>query len=183
MDFYIDVLTKPDAEMRENVLLNTIYTKFHKALYELNSTVIGVSFPQYSTRLGKILRIHGAEQNLSKLQEVQWLGGMAGYCDVSAILAVPSPTKHRVISRKQSNMKQSKLKRLIKRNFISAEEIKLYKAKMFSVSLSEPYLELISTSNKQSYRRYIHFGDLLDKPVAGLFDHFGLSKTATVPIF
>lgn len=183
MDYYIDVLIKPDEEMRENVLLNKVYTKLHKALHTLRSTTIGVSFPQYEVRLGKLLRIHGSENALHSLEEMKWLGGLIGYCDVTEITAVPDAVRYRVVSRKQSTMTQAKLKRLIQRQAISEAEIKAYKAKMFAKGLDEPYLELNSGSNGNSYRRYISFGDLLDAPVAGEFDQFGLSKKATVPVF
>jgi len=32
MNHHIDIKINPDAEMRENVLLNKVYTKFHKRL-------------------------------------------------------------------------------------------------------------------------------------------------------
>ncbi len=43
MDYYIDIKIKPDAEMRENVLLNKVYSKLHKALFSLKSSDIGVT--------------------------------------------------------------------------------------------------------------------------------------------
>jgi len=47
MKHYVEIVIKPDEEMRENVLLNNVYSKLHKALFELQSTDIGVSFPCY----------------------------------------------------------------------------------------------------------------------------------------
>jgi len=183
MDYYIDTLIKPDAEMRLNVLLNTVFTKLHKALCDLRSNNIGVSFPKYEVTLGNVLRIHGDEPALNNLHGLNWLGGMSGYCKISEITPVPSDTKFRTISRKQTTMSQSKLNRLVKRGSISEEDIKKYKAKMFSKGLDNPYVELASGSNGHKHRRYIEFGELLDNPVVGEFDQFGLSKTATVPWF
>jgi len=37
----------PKKEIRENVLLNQVYTTFHKRLYDLKSDNIAVSFPEY----------------------------------------------------------------------------------------------------------------------------------------
>ena len=108
---------------------------------------------------------------------------MSGYCNVSDILPVPDLVQYRTVSRKQSNMTQSKFNRLIKRGSITEAEAKQYKAKMFTKGLDNPYLELQSGSNGHKHRRYIEFGELLDNPVAGEFDQFGLSKTATVPWF
>tara|TARA_R110001583_G_scaffold192870_1_gene360037 strand:- start:328 stop:879 length:552 start_codon:yes stop_codon:yes gene_type:complete len=183
MDYYIDIKINPDAEMRENVLLNKVYTKLHKALFDLKSSAIGVSFPEYKVLLGRILRLHGNSSILNDLQGLNWLGGLSGYCQMTEILPVPENVQYRVISRKQSTMTNAKLNRLIKRGTISEENIKAYKAKMFTKGLDNPYLELDSTSNDQLHRRYLQFSALLDKPIEGEFDTFGLSKSATIPWF
>ena len=183
MEHYIDICILPDAEMRENVLLNKVYSKFHKALCDLDANDIGVSFPKYRIKLGALMRIHGTRQRLEALQALPWLGGLSGYCKVGDILPVPDATKYRVISRIQSNMTEAKLRRLIKRGSITAEEARAYKAKMFAQGMDNPYLELESSSNGHKHRRYLQFGVLLDAPVSGEFDSFGLSKTATVPWF
>ncbi len=183
MNYYINVLIKPDAEMRLNVLLNAIYTKLHKALCDLSSTSIGISFPKYEITLGNLLRIHGDKLALHDLQSSDWIGGMRGYCDVSPILPVPQSTKFRTVSRKQTTMSQAKLRRLRKRNPISGDEVRSYKAKMFSRGLNNPYVELVSGSSGQKHRRYIEFGELRDQPVSGDFDQFGLSKSVTIPWF
>jgi CRISPR-associated endonuclease Csy4 len=183
MNSYIDLKLLPDTEFRATILMNAVYTKLHKALHELSSTGIGVSFPQYRVTLGDVLRLHGTSESLEKLQHKSWLGGMAGYCSVSEVLPVPANSQHRVVSRVQTNMSQSKLNRLIKRRKISADAVKGYKAKMFSQRLENAYLELKSSSNRHHHRRYIQFGNLVDQPVEGGFDYFGLSKIATVPWF
>lgn len=183
MNFYLDIKIKPDAEMRENVLLNKTYTKLHKALFTLKSTEIGVGFPCYKVMLGDVIRLHGTEAKLTELQSSDWLGGLKGYCTISLIQAIPADVSYRNISRIQSNMTEAKLRRLIKRGSISEEETKSYKAKMFQKGLDNPYFELESGSNGHKHRRYIQFGELLSEPVNGEFDQFGLSKTATVPWF
>ena len=80
-------------------------------------------------------------------------------------------------------MTQAKFNRLLKRGSITEDEAKQYKAKMFTKGLDNPYLELQSHSNGHKHRRYIQFGELLDSPITGEFDQFGLSKTATIPWF
>ena len=120
---------------------------------------------------------------MQKLQNSNWIGGMHGYCKIDEIQLVPTDAKFRTISRVQTTMSQSKLNRLIKRGFISDDEIKKYKAKMFSKGLDNPYIELVSASNGHKHRRYITFGELQDHPTSGQFDFFGLSKEATIPWF
>lgn len=183
MNYFIDIKLLPDPEFQTTVLLNSMYTKLHKTLCELKSKSIGVSFPAYQLTLGNILRIHGNESDLNNLKQRNWLGGMSGYCKVSEIKPVPDAIKHRTVGRKQTTMSQAKLNRLIKRGSISEDEVKLYRAKMFAKGLDNPYVELVSGSNGHRHRRYIEFGGLMDTPVAGEFDKFGLSKTATVPWF
>ena len=183
MDYFIDVKIIPDDEMRKNVLLNKVYSKLHKALFTLKSTEIGVSFPLYKVMLGDVIRLHGTEEKLTGLHALDWLGGLQGYCTVSAIQAIPVRVVYRNISRKQSNMTEAKLRRLIKRDTISQGEIKKYKAKMFQLGLDNPFLELESTSNGHKHRRYIQFGKLNEQAIKGKFDYFGLSKIATVPWF
>ncbi|AFI85399.1 type I-F CRISPR-associated endoribonuclease Cas6/Csy4 [Methylophaga nitratireducenticrescens] len=183
MNFYIDVLINPNAEMRINVLLNTVYTKLHKAIFDLRAKNIGVSFPNHNITLGNILRIHGDEKTLRVLQDQNWIGGMSGYCNISGIQPVPDSAKFCTVSRKQTTMSQSKLRRLLKRGSISEDEIQQYKAKMFARGLDNPYLELVSSSTGQKHRRYIEFGELKGEATHGQFDCFGLSKSATVPWF
>lgn len=184
MDSYIDIKLNPDAEMRQNILLNKAVTKLHKALCDLNSNDIGVSFPDTNILLGRLIRIHSTASRLEELIATQWLGGMVGYCDCSEITPVPINTKHRSVSRWQHNMSDSHLRRLKKRGSISDDEIKAYKAKMFSVQMTAlPFLELESSSNGQHHRRYIQMTKLQEESVIGNFDSFGLSKLATVPWF
>lgn len=184
MDHYIDLRLQADEEVPIYFIRNKVFTKLHKALNELNENAIGVSFPHYKTHLGDILRLHGSYSALQRLQQKNWLGGLAGYCLVSDILAIPEKiTGYRTVSRIRQNMSNAKLQRLIKRQTITADKVEDYKLKMLATGLSNPYLELESASNGHKHRRYLHFGELQVEPVAGVFDHFGLSKTATVPWF
>ena len=183
MEYYIDIELKPDAEMQESPLMNLVYNKFHKALIKLKTEQIGVSFPKCQIKLGKVLRLHGDKTDLHNLQGLNWLGGVAGYCEISDVKNVPAGVKYRTISRIRTNMTKSKLERLKRRGSITPGEEKTYKAKMFSQGLDNPYLDLESGSTGQKHRRFIHLGPLLDQPVAGKFDSYGLSKVATVPWF
>jgi CRISPR-associated endonuclease Csy4 len=183
MDFYIDIKIQPDAEMRENVLLNKVYAKFHKALFDLQACDIGVSFPEYKIKLGRTLRIHSTQERLNELQQLNWLGGLSGYCKVSTIQKIPEKVQYRTVSRIQTTMSEAKLQRLIKRGTIAESDIKQYKAKMFQKSLDNAFVELQSTSNNHQYRFYFAFGELSATAKQGEFNQFGLSKVATIPWF
>jgi CRISPR-associated endonuclease Csy4 len=183
MDYFIDIQVKPDANIRENVLLNRVFTQFHKALHALNSNSIGVSFPNYKVKLGNVLRIHATKEMLETLYASNWLDDLSGHYKSASIRPVPEEVQYRTVSRKQANMTQAKLRRLIKRGSIRESEIQSYKAQMFKRGLDNPYLELESASNGHKHRRFLEFGQLLDKPQTGTFDCFGLSRTATIPWF
>jgi len=183
MTHYIDIRLFPKKEIRENVLLNQVYTAFHKRLYDLKSDSIGVSFPEYRLKLGRLFRIHGSKEALEKLQAKEWLGKYAEFCNVSKIEAIPEKVQYRTVSRVQQNMTEAKLRRLIKRGTIPEEDIKKYRVKMFQGGLENPYVELRSMSNGQMHRRFIEFGELQDNEIKDKFDLFGLSKKATIPWF
>jgi CRISPR-associated endonuclease Csy4 len=184
MNHYFDIILLPDAEMPPMVLMNAIYAKLHKQLSDMASKTIGISFPEYRVTVGNILRLHGGETDLKILHGTNWRGGMNGYCKMGEILQVPIDAKHRNVYRKQPNMSQAKLNRLFKRGSITQQKIEGYKNKMFSERLiNPPYLDLVSSTNGQRYRRYILMGELLDQPILGEFDRFGFSTQATIPWF
>lgn len=183
MDAYFELHLKPDAEMREAELSSKVFTKFHKALVMLNTNEIGISFPQAHIKLGKVFRIHANKRILNDLQGLDWLGALSGYCRISDILPVPKHAQFRIISDKKSNLSKAKLRRLIARGNIDKEGEKRYKIKMLSQGFDNPYLDLFSSSTGQVHRKFFEFSDVTDKPVEGVFDSYGLSKTATVPWF
>jgi CRISPR-associated endonuclease Csy4 len=192
MNHYIDLTLFCDAEISISFVCNKTYAKLHKALNDLRSDNIGVSFPKYKVKLGNIIRLHGSEPRLVELQATNWLGCLAGYCDTPSIQAVPNDVKYRTVSRIQPTMNLKKLDNRVayqKANgaLQTDKDVKKYekqyKAKMLATRLDNPYLELQSTSNGNLHRRYIQFGELLENSVSGEFDYFGLSKTATIPWF
>ncbi len=193
MEHYLDIKIVPDDDVPIYFIRNKVYSKLHKALSSLSSTDIGISFPQYKIKLGNVIRLHGTDKNLAELQDINWLGGLSGYCDVSEAQVVPSQIAgYRVISRKQPTMNIRKLEKrvqyqkaqgVLKTQDEVKEYEKQYKAKMYATGLDNPYLELESSSNGHKHRRYIQFGEVVERPIKGEFDTFGLSKAATVPWF
>lgn len=188
MNYYIDIELFPKKELRENILLNQLYTEFHQRLYKLDDNSIGVSFPNYRLKLGDIFRIHGDKASLEALQSVQWIKKYEKNYHISTIQPIPSNVKHRKISRIQQNMSQSKLRRLLKRTEegkggLNPEDVKKYTIKMLEGGLDNPFVELISGSSGKRHRRYFAFGEIQDNAIEGTFDTFGLSKEATVPWF
>lgn len=129
MDNYLNITVLPDEEMNENELLNKAYSKLHKALFDLQANDIGVSFPEFKCKPGRVLRIHSNATRLLQLQQLNWLGGLLGYCKVSEIQTTPSKVEYRVISRKQPTMTMAKLNRLLKRGTLTQDKVSEYKVK------------------------------------------------------
>ena len=193
MTHYIEILFNPDDECPLWFLRNALCTKLHKAIFDLSATDIGISFPQVNTRLGCVIRIHSTQSRLQQLQNLNWLGGLSGYCKVSEILPVPDKVNgYQTISRIRQTMSDAKLKKRIEyqktQGILQTSDnveayIKQYKNKMFATSLNNPYLELQSVSTNSLYRLYLQFGKLQNETTGGEFNRFGLSSVATVPIF
>lgn len=193
MNYYLEIKLLPDKEVALPFLRNKIYTKLHKAIYNLRARDIGISFPQEKNKLGCIIYIHSIKSRLEELQTKTWLGGLSGYCKISEILPVPDKvTGYQTFSRIRQTMTDAKLKKrvayqksigVLDTDSKEKDYIKQYKNKMFSTGLDNPYLELQSTSTSEKYRLYISFGDLQKTATKGKFNHFGLSKITTVPVF
>lgn len=183
MDNYLNITVLPDEEMNENELINKAYSKLHKALFDLQADDIGVSFPEFRVKPGRVLRIHSSAMRLQQLQQLNWLGGLLGYCKVSEIQTIPSKVEYRVISRRQPTMTMAKLNRLLKRGTLTQDKVAGYKAKMLGKRIDNPYIELVSNSGGQQYSRYLDMGQPQLESISGEFDQFGLSKQATVPWF
>ncbi|APD89012.1 type I-F CRISPR-associated endoribonuclease Cas6/Csy4 [Alteromonas mediterranea] len=183
MNSYIDVVLKPDAELREAELSSKVFTKFHKGLVALKTDQIGISFPKVRVKLGLVYRLHGNVDKLKELQELNWLGPLIGYCNVSDICPIPEIVQHRNVREIRSNLSSSKLRRLVTRGSIDKQGEKRYKIKMLSNSFDNPYLDILSSSTGQVYRKFFYFGEVQAEPIVGPFDSYGLSKSATIPWF
>lgn len=183
MDSYIEITLLPDPEFPAPILMSAVYAKLHKRLFDMRSRHIGVSFPDAKQHLGDRLRIHGSNQDLMQFQSVEWLAGMRGFCSISNVLLISEPHQFINVSRWQPNMSQAKLRRLIKRGSISTNEQSTYVEKMMRCKYNTPFVELKSTTNGERYRRYFCIGKAQDQKVDGEFDAFGLSQSATVPLF
>jgi len=191
MDHYIEIKILPDPEFPASTLMNAMFNKLHKTLFDLQSNQIGVSFPDYGKTLGDRLRLHGKKDSLTKLNETNWLGRMKDYCQQSPIQPIPDNVQYRTVFRHQDTRSNAKIRRLLKRQeqgrrgskpALTKQDIDAYENERVNAYQKGPYLDL-NSSKGQRYRRYILMGELLGKPNDGEFDKFGLSKIATIPWF
>ena len=76
------------------MLMGALYNKLHRALFDLQATDLGVSFPSHkhgvsARTLGDHMRLHGTHARLEQLMGADWLTGMRDHTQVSELLAVP----------------------------------------------------------------------------------------------
>ncbi|MER2493156.1 type I-F CRISPR-associated endoribonuclease Cas6/Csy4 [Catenovulum sediminis] len=184
MQFYCEIKVLPDPEASEPVLVNNLMSKFHRTLVNLKMTDIGVSFPNYAKTLGDTVRFHSSEQSLNKLLETNWLKGLRDYCEVSAILPIPSKVQYRTVSRVQSKSVYNKRKRSVAKGWLTEREAEIKIDDSQQKTLKLPFLQLNSSSTQQdNIKLFVKHGELQTKSSTGTFNSYGLSKSATVPWF
>ncbi len=188
MDSYLNIRLLPDPEFSPLTLMNALYSKLHRALADLKSLNIGVSFPEVDKDgpgLGKLLRLHGSKDALSALMEKTWLKGMRDHVEVSGIMPVPDKVQHIAIRRSQAKSNPERLRRRqMRRHNLTAEEaIKRIPETVKGERLKLPYLSLKSQSTGQNFRIFIEHHRPQEYPVEGTFNTYGLSSRGTVPWF
>jgi CRISPR-associated endonuclease Csy4 len=190
---YIDITLLPDPEFSQAHLLSALMSKLHRVLVQLQADDIGISFPRYSLRprtLGDLLRLHGSSVALQRLMAQPWLQGMRDHVRVTALALAPPDAPHRAICRRQFKTNAERLLRrrmkLMERKGKTAEEIEQAAADIPACVKRNPdlpYAQLRSASTGQPFCLFIEQGPEQTAVIPGLFNSYGLSKTATVPWF
>ena len=184
---YLDIYLRPDPEFPASQLLAELYAKLHRAFVQLHSEDLAVSFPGYSDKplgLGQTLRVLGAAERLRQLMASPWLCGMTDHVQVSALAAVPADAAHCKLRRVQAKSSPERLRRRqIKRHGLTAEQARERIPDSAVESLKLPFLPLHSASTGQSFMLFLRLGPPCASAVAGGFNTYGLSTTATTPWF
>lgn len=187
MDHYLDIHIRPDPEFSAPQLMNALFAKLHRALVELKSDDIGVSFPGVDEKrpaLGDTLRLHGTLNRLQTLMAQPWLNGMRDHLILGAPARVPTQVQYRSVSRVQSDSNPERLRRrLMRRHSLSEEEARRRIPDNAARMLKLPFINLHSQSTGQHFRLFIRHGTVQSKTEPGKFSCYGLSPNATVPWF
>jgi CRISPR-associated endonuclease Csy4 len=212
MDHYIDLRIRPDPEFTTAQVMNILFQKLHLTLVDLKSTDIGISFPEVNEKpeddktqptLGRCLRLHAATANrLQAVVQHHHMSGLGDYLETTSPKPVPVHAQYRRVLRKQSKSNPDKLlRRQMRRHaYESMEEARqiAIRAAMVNHGISEkkavqqidhaqklslPFVHLRSSSTGQDFCLFIEHGPVGANPVAGHFNSYGLSTTATVPWF
>lgn len=186
MDHYLDIRLLPDPEFAPPQLMNALFAKLHRILAELDSNDIGISFPatgKGSTGLGNHLRLHGSVTALQRLIAQPWLSGMRDHAQVGELSAVPASASHGAVRRVQAKSNPERLRRRqMKRKGWSAEEASAAIPDSAAETLKLPFLTIRSVSTGQTFRLFIDQHPI-DQARLGTFNAYGLSPTASLPLF
>lgn len=184
---YVDIRLLPDPEFSQAHLLGALYAKFHRALVGLDTHEIGVSFPQYSMQprtLGRIMRVHGRDGALNALLSADWLRGMRDHVELGALSAVPQEVQYRRLLRRQFKTSVDRLRqRRMRRKGETYEQAAQAIPDGVERQPDLPYVQLRSASTGQRFCLFLSLGAPELKAVAGEFNAYGLSSTATLPWF
>ena len=183
MDYYLDITLLPDPEFEEQMLLNALFSKFHRGMSQTVPGEVGISFPDMDRRLGSRMRLHGTAAALDKLMSSGWMKGLGDYTRVTDIQPVPAACQYRIVKRVQAKSAWNKRKRSIAKGWLSEAEAESRIPDTQQKQLKQPFVQIKSLSNGNSMRVYIEHGPLQASPVMGSFNSYGLSSTAMVPWF
>lgn len=187
LSHYIEISIRPDPEFTEAMLISALLSKFHRALVELKTEHIGISFPEYQLSprsLGNTLRIHADAAKLDSLVNTHWLRGMRDHILCSEIQPTPATTEYRTCSRRQFKTNVERLRRRrMKRKGESYEEATAHIPVTVERTPNLPFATLRSQSTGQSFNLCVEYGDIVEEPEWGTFSSYGLSNQATIPWF
>lgn len=178
MTHYLEFTLQGNKRMPVPALMSKLLHVVHLTLVRLQTSSIGVSFPAYGTTLGNILRVHGEPHQLKLF--VLNVDALPTGVKVTDILAVPDGAEFANFYRIRPSKQNSKLQAGLKSGHIT--DAKSYIKKMCEEVLNEPFFYSQSTSTGQGYKRFVA-RQAASPQDRGVFDSFGLSKTASVPVF
>ena len=184
---YIDIALRPDPEFSHTHLLSALIAKLHRALVQLQSSDIGISFPRYSLHprtLGAVLRLHGSEAALQRLMGQPWLQGMRDHVQCTALQPVPPDAAPCLVHRRQFKTNAERMRRRrMRRKGESAEQAAAAIPDSIEQTPDLPYVQLRSASTRQPFCLFIDQQAVPSSMTAGGFNTYGLSLGATVPRF
>ena len=200
MKYYLDITLLPDAEANLGFLWQKVFQQVHIALVDNkigdNESAVALSIVNYGDKnfpLGNQLRLlANTDEALQKLDIHRWLNRLSDYCHIKQIRPVPTDvTQYACFKRKPVKSIEKKAQRRAMHLNKPYEEVLAYLRK--ENRSEECKLPFINVESQQTKKRsapgestsFFLFIDktLVDKPVDGKFDCYGLSKTAAIPWF
>lgn len=192
MKYYQEITLCPGSEINNYFLWQKIFQKIHLCFVNLKDSngiiPIGISFPEYNNNknpeLGSKLRFFSASENtLKELNLKHKFNYFFDYIHLTNIRRVLDKCIYAKYWRKQPKSSVARLaRRKAKRENISFDKA-LEQLKGFNEQkIKTPYINIDSQSSGQKFRLFI-IKDVVEKPIEGGFNCYGLSLKTTVPEF
>ncbi|WP_414147417.1 type I-F CRISPR-associated endoribonuclease Cas6/Csy4 [Erwinia sp. BNK-24-b] len=184
MNYYQDILILPDPEITDQVMMAALFAQLHLKLRQAGEGRIGISFPTVGLTPGSRLRLHGTQDDLTKLAATRWYSKLEEYIFCKSVRAVPENCRYRTVRRVQYKSNADRLRRRsVKKGWLTEEEA-IQKISVLSEKRGKlPFLPIKSLSNGHTWLLFFEHGPLQEKPTEGTFSSYGLSAVATVPWF
>ncbi len=192
MTHFQEISLLPKARIGLYDFWQKLYQQIHIALAENKSdeniSNIGISFPEYNANeflLGTKLRLFAEdEQTLKNMQCEKWLSRLRDYVDVKPIATVPENVTGYACFRhvKMKGSKEKMARRRANRKEETLQQARAHFADYEDQQSKLPFINLTSQTNGQHFRLFIE-KQIKEQPQVGHFSCYGLSNTATVPLF
>lgn len=183
---YADLIATPlpDHGGRDAVMA-ALWQALHASLVKTEETRVGVLFPEHSSdSLGGVLRLIGPSDALSRALAGMALMRFEGAIKRPSLAAVPNSCAWVSVRRVQAKASVDRARRRLARRFPGQGlEQKITAHGSAGRQPCLPSLALRSSSTKQPHYRVYVSQSAADGAVEGEFNSFGLSKTATLPLF
>lgn len=189
---YVEFTLLPNDEIPLYFLWEKLYQQLHLALVEIkdpnNKVSLGVSFPNYDAGLNQLgckLRLFApSSAGLEAVNINQWLSRLSDYVQITSIRNIPEKVDGNVFfKRNQPKSNNARLaRRKAKRKNISIEQALIHFENRAEQTTKLPFINMKSHSSNTKFRLFIEKSGS-ENQVAGSFNSYGLSKTATVPCF
>lgn len=184
---YIEIRILPDPELSAAHLMGALYGKLHRALVQMGTQGLGVSFPGYSLQpraVGSVMRIHGSLSELQSLEQTQWLRGLRDHIDLKQASPVPQGATYRIVYRRQFKTNVDRLRRRrMKRHGETADQAAAAIPERVQQQPNLPYIQLRSQSTAQTFCLFLEMGPEQEVAALGRFNAYGLSAQASIPWF
>lgn len=192
MKYYQVISLLPNADIALYFIWQKLFQQIHLALAENkngdNRSAIGVAFPGYDAvkfSLGTKLRLFAEnEQLLAQMQCEKWLNRLSDYVHVSSIKPVPEKVIGHACFKhiKLKGNKEKLARRRAKRKGVTLQQALSHFADYEEPQSKLPFINMASQTNGQHFRLFIE-KQAKEQSQAGSFSCYGLSNTATVPLF
>lgn len=184
---YIELSLIPSAEMLQSELMGFVLENIHKEIVKYQGR-IGLSFPAYleGRTLGATIRLFGNENDIGEI--FVKLQKLADYVIFQEPNEIPKTYEFATFSRYRPKIPtNSDLKRMeLRSQKAGFSEVEIYRRKEEWLKKSRasfvPFVYLKSSSTEQRMPLFIKM-QKQTREEEGIFNSYGLSKSATVPIF